>query len=101
MISNESTTTSNSQPAPEERVRQRLIRSTTDKKVFGVCGGIAKNFDVDPTIVRLAFVALTLFGGAALPFYIVAALVMPEDTSVDPLNAPTNPSESFPMTSLA
>ena len=56
----------------------RLHRSATDKKLFGVCGGIGEYFGVDPTIVRLAFVALTFAGGAALPVYILAALIIPE-----------------------
>ena len=60
----------------------RLTRNMADKKLFGVCAGIAKHFDVDPTIVRLAFVLFAFVGGAAVPAYIIAALVIPEDNSV-------------------
>jgi phage shock protein C len=57
----------------------RLTRSLTDKRLFGVCGGIAKHFDIDPTLVRLGFAAFALAGGAAIPVYVVAALIMPEE----------------------
>lgn len=58
---------------------QRLYRSTTDKKIAGVCGGIAKMIDADPTIVRLAVVVLALVTGV-FPFligYLVAWWIVP------------------------
>jgi phage shock protein PspC (stress-responsive transcriptional regulator) len=58
---------------------RQLRRSQTDRKVSGVCGGIAEYYNVDPTLIRLAFVALTVItGGAFLIAYIVAIFVMPE-----------------------
>lgn len=39
-------------------VQKRLYRSATDRKIFGICGGVAEYFDIDPTIVRLALVLL-------------------------------------------
>ena len=63
-------------PAPCRAVR--LHRSCRERMVFGVCGGLAESFDVDPTIVRLVFVLVTLAGGAGLLAYIVLALVLPE-----------------------
>ena len=42
---------------------KKLYRSNTDRKLCGVCGGLAEYFDIDPTIIRLIFVFLTLFGG--------------------------------------
>ncbi len=56
---------------------RRLTRSH-DRKVAGVAAGIAEYFDLDPTLVRLAFVALALLGGGALVAYIVLWIVMPE-----------------------
>ncbi len=56
---------------------KKLYKSTTDKKFCGVCGGIAEYFDIDSTIVRLIWVFFTLFIGAGLLAYIIAALVMP------------------------
>ena len=57
---------------------KRLCRASIDKKICGVCGGIAEYFGVDPTIVRLAFVLLCFGWGSGLLAYIVAALIMPE-----------------------
>ncbi len=55
-----------------------LFRSTTNRRVFGVCGGIGEYFNVDPTIVRLIFVALTIFGGGTMILaYLIAALIIP------------------------
>ena len=57
---------------------RKLYRSTTDRKLCGVCAGIAEYFDIDPTLVRLGWVVLTLAGGAGILGYIVCALVIPE-----------------------
>ncbi len=57
---------------------KKLFKSVTDKKVCGVCGGIAEYFEIDSTIVRLAAVLLILFCGCGLLAYIIAALVMPK-----------------------
>ena len=56
---------------------KKLCRSATDKKVGGVCGGIAEYLDIDSTVIRLAWVLFTLFVGAGLLAYIIALLVMP------------------------
>lgn len=60
---------------------KRLYKSN-NKKICGVCAGIAEYFDVDPTIVRLIWAAVTLAGGSGILIYIVAALVM-DDNPVD------------------
>ncbi len=57
---------------------KKLYRSITDRKLFGVCGGFAQYFGLDSTLVRLGFVLLLLFAGSSLLFYIIAAIVMPE-----------------------
>ena len=57
---------------------RRLYRSTQDRMFAGVCGGIADYLDVDPTLVRLFFVALTLMGGPGIIIYIVLMLIVPE-----------------------
>ncbi len=59
---------------------KKLYRSGTDKKLCGVCGGIAEYFGIDSTLVRLAWVLLSLCGGGGLLLYIIAALVMPNPT---------------------
>ena len=58
---------------------KKLYKSKIDKKLCGVCGGIAKYFEIDSTIVRLAVVLITLVWGAGLIAYIIAALVMSYD----------------------
>lgn len=60
-------------------MEKRLYRSVTDRKMSGVCGGIAEYFDVDPTLVRLAFVLLSLAGGPGLLLYIILWMFIPEN----------------------
>lgn len=57
---------------------KKLYRSRTDRKIAGVCGGIAEYFNIDATLVRLLFVAAVIFGTAGIWVYIVCALVIPE-----------------------
>ena len=59
-------------------MKKKLYKSNTDKKLSGVCGGIAEYFDIDSTIVRLIWVFFTLFVGCGIIAYIIAALVMPK-----------------------
>ena len=58
-------------------MKKRLYKSNSDKKLCGVCGGVAEYFEIDSTIVRLGLVIFTLLGGSGIIAYIVAALVMP------------------------
>ena len=55
-----------------------LYRSEENKVIAGVCGGIGEYLGIDPTIVRLGFVALSLLAGGGLAVYIIAAIIMPE-----------------------
>ncbi len=57
---------------------KQLYKSNTNKKVAGVCGGIGEYFDIDPTLVRLGFVALSFLAGGGLAVYIIAAIIMPD-----------------------
>ena len=59
-------------------MEKKLYRSTTDKKIAGVCGGFAQYFGIDSTILRLALVLFSLAGGAGVLFYIICAIVIPE-----------------------
>lgn len=56
----------------------RLYRSRYDRKVAGVCGGIAHYFDIDPSLVRIMFVLLAFFNGFGFLAYIVCWIVLPE-----------------------
>ena len=57
---------------------KQLCKSNTNKKIAGVCGGIGEYFDIDPTIVRLGFVALSFMFGGGLVVYILASIIMPD-----------------------
>lgn len=58
---------------------KKLFKSSVNKKLCGVCGGIGEYFQVDPTIVRLIFVILGLWSGSGVILYIIAALLIPEE----------------------
>ena len=68
------TTNNISPPSPSAR---RLYKSRRNRFIDGVCGGIAEYFEVDPTIVRLLWVMVTLLGGSGIILYIVGMIVMP------------------------
>ena len=57
---------------------KRIYKSTTNKRIWGICGGLAEYFQVDPTLVRLLFVVLTVLGGPGVIIYIVLGFVMPD-----------------------
>lgn len=57
---------------------EKLYKSSTDKKLAGVCGGIAEYFNIDSTLVRLGWVVFSLLGGSGLLAYIIAAIIMPD-----------------------
>jgi phage shock protein PspC (stress-responsive transcriptional regulator) len=59
----------------------RIRRSRSDRKVAGVAGGLARHLDIDPLILRVAFVVLTFFGGVGLLLYVALWLLLPEDGS--------------------
>jgi phage shock protein PspC (stress-responsive transcriptional regulator) len=60
---------------------RRLTRSTTDRMIGGVCGGLATYLGVDPTLVRIIFVFLVLSGVSPL-LYVVLWVVVPSDTAI-------------------
>src|SRR3954454_5898437 len=59
--------------------RRPLLRSRDDRVLWGVAGGLADHLGFNPTLVRVAFVLITLFGGAGLLAYLVLAVALPED----------------------
>ena len=67
----------------EERTMKRLCKSNTNKKICGVCGGIAEYLNTDPTLIRLAFLLVAAIAGSGILAYFVAALVMPEAGEVN------------------
>ena len=61
---------------------KKLCKSNTNKKICGVCGGIAEYLNADPTLIRLAFVLIAAAAGSGIAAYILAALIMPEAEEV-------------------
>lgn len=62
---------------------RRLVRSTTDRRIAGVCGGLAKYTNTDPTVVRILFLLLIIFGGFGIWAYLVVWLIAPEDNLLE------------------
>ena len=62
---------------------KRLERSRSDRKLAGVCGGLARYFDIHPAVYRVGFVVLALLGGAGILIYLAAALVIPDEGQED------------------
>jgi len=58
--------------------QKRLYKSRINRVLCGVCGGIGEYFNIDPTIIRLLFVVLTLGAFSGVLLYIIAAIIMPE-----------------------
>lgn len=70
-------------------MEKRLIRVNNGKMICGVCAGIGKYFNIDPTLVRLGFVVLTCFAGGGLLAYLVAAIIIPKEKSQMTVSADT------------
>ena len=75
--------TETSAPTLGNGATKRLERSRSDRKLAGVCGGLARYFDIHPAVYRVGFVVLTLLGGAGILIYLAAALVMPDEGQED------------------
>jgi phage shock protein PspC (stress-responsive transcriptional regulator) len=71
----------------EQPAVKRLERSRSDRMLAGVCGGLARYFDIHPAFYRVGFVVLTLIGGAGIVVYVTAALVIPDEGKEDSIAA--------------
>ena len=60
-------------------MEKRLYKSTQNKMIDGVCGGIAEYFGIDPTVVRLIWALFSLMGGSGILAYIIAAIIIPRN----------------------
>ncbi len=60
-------------------MEKRLYRSRTDRMIGGVCGGLGNYFGIDPSLVRLVFVLLLVFGGSGFLLYLILWIVLPEE----------------------
>ncbi|MBC8278852.1 MAG: PspC domain-containing protein, partial [FCB group bacterium] len=64
---------------------KKLYRSSKDRMISGVCGGMADYFNIDPTIVRIIWVLLFFTGGTGLLLYIAALIIVPLDPESEPV----------------
>lgn len=64
-------------PAASSTPQKKLCLSRTDKKIAGVCGGLAEYLNLDPTLVRLVWVMLAIFAGWGVLGYLIAWIVLP------------------------
>src|SRR5580765_8235147 len=71
----------------EQQAVRRLERSRSDRMLAGVCGGLARYFELSPILYRVGFVVLTLLGGAGLLIYAAAILVIPDEGKDDSIAA--------------
>jgi phage shock protein PspC (stress-responsive transcriptional regulator) len=72
------TTTTETTAGPSCRPQRRLYRAGRGRMIGGVALGVADYLDVDPTVVRIGFVALTFLGGLAVPLYLAGWLLIPD-----------------------
>ncbi len=63
-------------------MQKRLYKIDEGKKLDGVCGGLAEYFDIDPSLVRLAWVIFSVCGGGGILAYIIAAIVIPRKSDI-------------------
>jgi phage shock protein PspC (stress-responsive transcriptional regulator) len=63
---------------------KKLYRSTTNRKIWGVCGGLGDHFDIDPVLVRIIFVALAFAEGLGILLYILLAIFVPKGDAPAP-----------------
>ncbi len=60
--------------------RRKLLRPRADRKIAGVCAGVAEYFDLDVTLVRVVWLIVALFGGGGFIAYLIAWIVMPNES---------------------
>jgi len=63
----------------EKKEVRKLYRSSTDRIISGVCGGLAEHFEIDPTLVRVIFIVLALMSGVGVIIYLALALLVPSE----------------------
>jgi phage shock protein C len=78
---------------------RRLTKSRTDRMIDGVCGGVAAYFGIDPTLVRVSWVLLTLLGGSGILLYIAAMILMPKEQVPGGAEPQTPPAPPTPRNS--
>ena len=73
---------------------KRLYRSKTHKVIGGVAGGLGEYLDIDPVLIRIAFIVALFFGGVGLLAYIIAWIIIPEQSREGTMSTPIDPQQS-------
>lgn len=63
-------------------MEKKLYKSSTNKMICGVCGGIGEYFGIDPTLVRVAWAIFCVMGGTGILAYLMAAVIMPSNPEI-------------------
>lgn len=63
-------------------MQKKLYKSSENRMICGVCGGIGEYFNIDPTVVRLAWAIFCLLGGSGVLAYILAAIIIPSNPEI-------------------
>lgn len=63
-------------------MEKRLLRSRNNRVIAGVCGGLGDYFNIDPTVVRLVFLLMVIFGGLSAWIYLLALIIMPNEPNM-------------------
>jgi phage shock protein C len=74
--------------------RKKLIRPQADRKIAGVCAGVAEYFDLDVTLVRVVWLLVAIFGGCGLLAYLIAWIVIPSEPELTHAAAPSEASNT-------
>lgn len=70
-------------PMENNNSYRRLTRSTADRRIAGVCGGIARYLNIDPTVVRILFLVSIFFGFIGIWAYLIVWIAAPEDNQIE------------------
>jgi len=73
---------------------KRLYRSNTQRVIGGVAGGLGDYLDIDPVLIRIAFVVAIFFGGVGFLAYIIAWIIIPEQPRESTMSTPIDPQQS-------
>ncbi len=76
--------------------RRRLMRSRYNKKIAGVCAGVAEYFDLDVTLVRVIWLMVALFGGGGVVAYLIGWIVMEEEPEYRSYASPAGQPVTYP-----
>lgn len=68
-------------------MQKKLYRSKSNRMLVGVCAGVAEYFNIDPTVVRVAWAVVSLFAFVGVVAYVVCAFVIPEKPDCDIVDA--------------